>query len=449
MGRTVAFSTSTSTTPVPMPTATSVVAPLCPLLDRCARFSGTAQTQGSKESAPVSAESQSENNVNSREAEMSSTAGGKIELNEEKNLAVIDNAFDDMISFRHLEQSYHKARKKKQYRREVLAFTADLDANLHRISDKLAKGKFVFGPYRRRWVYVPKKRLVMALPFDGRVVQWAIYLTLNPFFDRMMIEDSYACRENKGALAAVQRLQYWMKIVDGKDWYILKLDISKYFYRVDHAVLIEILRRRIKDERLMNLLVQVIDANGEKFGLPRFASAEDVEADEWLGDRGMPIGNLTSQMFANIYLNELDQYCKHCLHIHYYIRYMDDIVILVENKEKAQMLRTRIEIYLSEVLHLDVNSKTSVMPVGRAVFVGYEVTAYSLQLRKQTVRRIKSSFRCICRRYFVGELTRKDFDRRVASYSGMMKPCECASLRFRLNQIYIHAKEAASHERVA
>lgn len=363
-----------------------------------------------------------------------------------KGLSVISDVFDEISSYEWLERAYRKAAKGKRYRGEVLEFASDLDANLHRISQQLRDGTFRFGPYRKHWVYVPKKRLVMALPFDGRVVQWAIYLKLNPFFDRMMIEDSYACRVGKGTLKAVNRLQHWMRLVNGKGWYALKLDISKYFYRVDHKKMLEILCERIHDRRLIDLLEQVIQCDSQNFGLPRFMSPEDVEDWEWLDYCGMPIGNLTSQMFANIYLSKLDQFCKHKLKIRKYIRYMDDIYALFETKEQAHSAQAAIGHYLLNELHLDLNRKTSVRPVDRAFFCGFEVTAFSLQLRKQTVRRIKESLRMICRRYFSGEYTKKEFDRRIASYQGMIKHCDSASLRYRLNEIYLRAKEEAARE---
>lgn len=365
---------------------------------------------------------------------------------DKNGLSVIDSVFDEMTGFEWLEASYRKARKQKRYRKEIMAFSDRLDDNLHEIQEELRDDTFVFGPYRRHWVYVPKKRLVMALPFKSRVVQWAIYREMNPFYDRMFIEDSYACREGKGTLAAVRRLQYWLRIVHGKGWYALKLDISKYFYRVDHAKLLEILHRRVKDEQLFKLLTQIVNANGERFGLPRFTSAEDLEWEDWLTDCGMPIGNLTSQMFANIYLNELDQFCKHTLHIRYYIRYMDDILVLAKTKEEANRLKEQIAQFLREVLLLDLNSKTSIQPAERVFLIGYEVTGCSLQLKKPTVRRMKRSFRAICSQYFSGKMTEIEYQRRVASYDGMMKPCEAESLRFRMNQIYLQAKERYENE---
>jgi hypothetical protein len=229
------------------------------------------------------------------------------------------------------------------------------------------------------------------------------------------------------------------------DWYVVKIDVSKYFYRIDHEVLKQILERGVKDARLRQLLWEIIDGSGEKFGLPRFASPEDVPAEQWLDDVGMPIGNLTSQLFANIYLNEVDQYCKHTLKIHFYARYMDDIFIVVKGKDRANECKDLCVEFLRSVLHLDDNRKTSVQPATVPVeFVGYKITAKNLKLRKQTVARIKRVFREVCRRHFAGEMDEEGFARRVASYRGLMEHTENKGLRARLNEIYVKEREKAN-----
>lgn len=359
----------------------------------------------------------------------------------------ITNVFDEMTSFEALDAAYRRARKQKRYRDEVLAFSADLDSNLHSISDTARSGDFVFGPYDRHWVYVPKRRMVMALPFRARVLQWSIYQTLNPYFDRRMIEGSYACRDGKGALKAALRLQYWMQYArhTGGDWYVVKGDVSKFFYRADHAVLVNILASHIDDDRLMDLLCKVIAADGECFGLPRWTSPEEIEESGWLPDVGMPIGNLTSQLFANVYLDMLDHFVKHRLHTHCYCRYMDDNIALIRGKENARWYLDETRGYLLDALHLDLNDKTGIRPLDdRGVeFVGYIVSADRLRLRKATVRRMKSSYRAICRHYFTGKMDHRSFVRRTNSYKGLLMHCDAGNLKNRLNQIYLTAKEAA------
>lgn len=316
----------------------------------------------------------------------------------------------------------------------------------------MMNGSYVLGPYRKLWVYVPKKRLVMALDYPDRIVQWSLYLYLNPLYDRLFIEDSYACRKDKGSHKAAKRLQYWMCQVQrkpGPGWYCLKLDISKYFYRVNHEKLLAILERRVKDPAMIAFIRGVVNSRAEPFGLPRWRTPQDTPPEEWLYEVGMPIGNLTSQLFANIYLNELDQYCKHRLKIHYYIRYMDDVIILGQDKETLHRWKAAVETFLQEELALDLNSKTSIRPVCQGVeFVGVRIWPTHMKLRKSTVRRIKREVRKISALYAAGDMTRQDFYRRIASIRGLLKHTESASLRWRLNEIYRAELEKAKQKQL-
>lgn len=164
----------------------------------------------------------------------------------------------------------------------------------------------------------------------------------------------------------------------------------------------------------------------------------------------MPIGNLTSQLFANIYLNELDQYCKHHLKIHYYIRYMDDIIILGPDKETLHRWKAAVEIFLQEELALDLNDKTSIRPVRNGVeFVGVRIWPTHMKLRKSTVGRMKREVRAISARYAAGKMSRIDFERRAASIRGLLEHTDSASLRWRLNTIYQAEMYKAAHRKGA
>lgn len=355
-------------------------------------------------------------------------------------MAVIDNAWDTICSFDHLLKAERNARKRKTKRCEVMQFKAHLEDNIFNIQELLKSGRYRLGPYHKKWVFVPKKRLVMALDYPDRVVQWSIYQYLMPFYDKLFIEDSYACRVNKGSHKAVDRLQYWVRQDARKPgkYYYLKLDISKYFYRVNHKKLLEILGRRIKDKDLMAFLETVIDDPNEKFGLPLGCKAEDVPFEDWLNDVGMPIGNLTSQLFANIYLNELDQYCKHVLKIRQYIRYMDDVIILADSKEKLHEYEKAIKSFLENELLLHLNDKTAIRPITHPIeFVGHMVTPKTKRLRKATVRRVKHEVKAFSYRLAVGRISKEQFDRRVAAVNGTMKHADTGNLRQKLNIIYL------------
>lgn len=366
-------------------------------------------------------------------------------------IAVIQNAWPVLYSFEWLLYANMNARKGKRYRLEVMAFAAKLEDNLIVIQQGMKDGTYILGPYRKLWVYVPKKRLVMALDYPDRIVQWSLYQYLMPVYDRLFIEDSYACRKGKGSHRAAARLQYWMRLVSrkpGPGWYYLKLDISKYFYRVNHEKLLAILERRIKDPDMMAFIRGVVNSRAEPFGLPRGRTPQNTPPEEWLYDVGMPIGNLTSQLFANIYLNELDQYCKHYLKIHFYIRYMDDVIILGPNKETLHRWKENIEIFLRDELALDLNDKTGIRPVRQGVeFVGVRIWPTHMKLRKSTVGRMKREVRAISARYAAGDMSRAEFERHAASIRGLLEHTESGSLRWRLNEIYREEMDKAAARR--
>lgn len=361
-------------------------------------------------------------------------------------MSVLEDVYDGMCEFDDLLISYRNARKGKRYKRQVLAFTDNLESEIISIRNDLKDESYKMGPYHLFYVHEPKTRLVMSIQFRDRVMQWSIYRRLNPFYDKIFIEDSYACRKGKGSHMAADKLQYWLRQVSRREienpevkYYYLKIDVSKYFYRISHEILIRILSVRIHDERLLNLLVKIINSDTQKFGLPMGCSPDGCDYDDWLYDVGMPIGNITSQVFANVYLNELDQFCKHALGIHFYIRYMDDVIILSDSKEQLNIWKEEISKFLSEALELQLNKKTAIRPVTLGVeFVGYKMFPEYRKLKKSTSKRIIKKFKVLCYQLAQGEITREELDRHVASYNGMLEHCSSHGLRNKLNRIYIH-----------
>jgi len=379
------------------------------------------------------------------EAETSRAARRERHMTPEKDRTTINEVFDSICDFEELYAAYRDARKQKRYRRDVMEYAEQLEANLITTQNELIWGTYEVGPYRPFYVTIPKLRLVMALQFRDRVVQHALYRRMNPFYDKLFIEDSYACRIGKGSHKAADRLQYWMRQVSrkpGAPWYYLKLDISKYSYRVNHRTLLDILKTRITDERLLRLLEIIVNSEDTAFGLPAGMGPEECPEELWLTDVGMPIGNLTSQLFANIYLNEMDQYAKHQMRIHYYIRYMDDIIILHQDKEELANFRDEIADFLRDNLQLDLNKKTAIRPVELGVdFVGYRIYATHRKLKKSTAYRIMRRTKTLSMQLAAGEISREEFDRVAASYKGVMSHCNSHGLRQRLNRIYKEAME--------
>ena len=339
-----------------------------------------------------------------------------------------------ICSWDNLIEAYKQAAKAKRYRDEVLSYSFDLERNLLELQEKLRNREDTVGAYREFYVQYPKPRLIMALPFEDRIVQWAIYLQINPYHDKRYINHSYGCRRGKGTLAAAECLLNWQQQIsrkpDADEWTLIKGDVSKYFYRVDHEVVLRIYEQYSDDPWVRDLMDTIINNPDIPFGLPPGAKPDDCPKSERLYDVGMPIGNLTSQETANLYLNELDQFVKHTLKIHHYVRYMDDFAIMVKGREAAEEILRRIDAFLTEKLKLSLSPKCRILPATRDVeFVGYIVSPHGLRLRKKITRHIKRSLKKIAEAYRIGELTLDKAMEKVTSYYGMTKHCNGFNLR--------------------
>lgn len=349
----------------------------------------------------------------------------------------------EIIDFENLLEADKNASKGKHYRDENLAFSAHRGDELIKLHNELTyfpkdgipgnplESAYHVGRYRRKQIYEPKPRIIMALQYRDRVVQWAYYQKLNPLFDRQYIEHSYGCRVGKGTTRARAQLQSWLRKASrsSKKWYVLKLDIAKYFYRVDHEILMKILSKHITDPLIIRDLHNLINCEDTAFGLPAGVQPELCDREEWLYNRGMPIGNLTSQMFANIYLNELDQFCKHILHIRYYIRYMDDIIILWPDKKELHHIQAEIERFLDEELRLELNKKTCIRPAWLPVtFVGAQITPTKIRMRKSTRKRMFRRIKFIRGLFEAGLITFEKVNNTMQSYFGLIETFTAGNL---------------------
>lgn len=264
-------------------------------------------------------------------------------------------------------------------------FSANLEEELITLQNELIWGAYRTGRYRRFAVYEPKTREIAALPFRDRVLHHALCNIIEPLFEKKFVRDSYACRAGKGTHAGSVRLVEFMRRAQRK-WgkvYCLKADIAKYFPSIDHEVLKNIIERTIRCKKTLCLIEGIIDSNG--------------------GERGLPIGNLTSQLFANVYLNELDHLIKEEMKVKFYVRYMDDFVILHNDKRQLHQWKTEIEDFLKYKLRLDLNSKTSIFPVSRGVdFIGYRTWATHKLLRKRSIIGMRRKLRRLINMYGEG-----------------------------------------------
>jgi RNA-directed DNA polymerase len=276
----------------------------------------------------------------------------------------------------------------KRGKAPAATFFSRLEEQVVVLRDELMSGSYRPGCYTYFYIYDPKTRQVAAAPFRDRVVHHAIVRVLEPIFDRRFIEDSYACRTGKGTHAAMYRAHQFARRYD----YALKCDIAQYFPSMDHAVLMGLLQRVIADRRLLDLLQLILDSHSHSDGAQQvWASGGDLFSVRER-KRGLPIGNLTSQFFANIYLNPLDHFVKHDLRVKGYLRYVDDFLLFGNDRnalrEQGRRVRERVE-----ALRLSIHpDKYRLQPTAKGVdFVGFVLFQNGRRrLRKENVRRFQS-----------------------------------------------------------
>ncbi len=310
-----------------------------------------------------------------------------------------------LIEFENLLSAWQKARRGKRQTPEAARFEFYLEKELIRLQRQLQNGDYRPGSYRLFTIYERKPRQIAAAPFRDRVVHHAIMNCIEPGLDPTFIQDSYACRKGKGVHQAVNRYQTWAR----RYAYALKLDVVQYFASIDHQILKHKLYRRIKDKQVLCLLDTIID------GSP---IAEEGDAKISMR-KGIPIGNLTSQFFANLYLDDLDHYVQQELKVHAYLRYVDDMVILDDDKSRLHDIRSKIEERLGvERLRLHPR-KAQVSPVTKGLnLLGYLVYPASRRLRNDNGHRFYRRLRGFAEGYNQGRLDFSDFDPSVQSWIG-------------------------------
>lgn len=329
--------------------------------------------------------------------------------------------YNELTSLENLFQAWDEFKKGKRKRKDVQIFERNLEDNLLELHLKLKNKTYLHGKYKAFVVYDPKKRHIHKAEVADRIVHHLLYKYLYALFDKSFIYDSYSCRLNKGTHKAVERLKILSRKVSKnytRDCWALKCDIKKFFASVDHQVLIELLKRKIRDNHILWLLYEIINSFHSEFG----------------DNKGIPLGNLTSQVFANIYLNELDQFVKQKLKVKYYLRYADDFLILLPNKNDLNHFKKPIEPFLQENLKLELHPKKVIFrKLDWGIdFLGYIVLPHYLLPRTKTKRRI---FRKLKQKASL-----PTFNQSLQSYLGYLSYANSYNLRQRLkNEIWLFA----------
>lgn len=327
------------------------------------------------------------------------------------------DSYTNLISLENLFQAWEEFRKGKRSKVDVQGFERNLEDNLFLLYQKLLNKTYRHGGYVDFCVNDPKRRHIHKAEVSDRIVHHLLYKYLYEIFDKTFIFDSYSCRMDKGTHKAVLRLESFARKVSnnymGNCW-ALKLDIRKFFASVDHEILFNLIKERVADEDILWLIKDVIDSFNVEKG------------------KGIPLGNLTSQIFANIYMNELDKFIKQELKVKCYLRYADDFVILDSNRENLCKCIGVLEKFLSENLKLELHPKKIILrKLSWGIdFLGYIVLPHYILPRTKTKDRIFKKLR--------GKVDSENFNQSLQSYLGYFSHANSFKITQRLkNQLWL------------
>lgn len=337
----------------------------------------------------------------------------------------LNGLWPQVVSFENLFHAYRKARRGKRTRPGVAEFGLDCEREILSLQRELQDGSYRPGEYRLFTIYERKPRVIAAAPFRDRVVHHAVMNCIEPPLDRTFIADSYACRHGKGVHAAVDRYQAWAQTYR----YVLKMDVRQYFPSIDHERLKAKLRRRIKDPRVLDLLNRIVDGSPRVDAAPCYFPGDDLFTP--LERRaGIPIGNLTSQFLANLYLDDLDHYIKQVWRIRPYLRYVDDMVVLDNDKARLADIRAAVREQLeADRLRLHPNKAHITRTADGLNLLGYVVYTERRRLRNDNGHRFARKLRRMAKTYRVGRLDWVKVRASVHSWIGHAKHADTEGLR--------------------
>jgi len=327
-------------------------------------------------------------------------------------MKIYKNLFNAIISAENLSSAWDKFKNGKRNKKDVQYFEWSLEENIFSLHRDLKNKLYKHGAYHSFNIKDPKPRNIHKAQVRDRILHHAVFRILNPIFEPGFISASFSCREGYGTHKGVQYLQNALRMAtqNGKvPCFALKCDIKKFFDTIDHDILLAILKKRIKDENTIWLLKQIISSFSSNYSL--------------LGiEKGVPIGNLTSQLFANIYLGELDRLVKQELKVKYYLRYTDDFLIISEDKEYLEKILPPVASFLQEELRLKIHDeKTKIQKTSRGVdFLGYVVFNKYKLVRTKTRKRIYGKFKMKIENYIEGKISKNSLSQSLQSYLGFL-----------------------------
>lgn len=344
-------------------------------------------------------------------------------------MKIYKNCFNKIISSENLFSAWDKFKSDKQKKQDVQQFEWNLEKNIFQLHRDLEQKTYKHGPYVSFYIHDPKQRQIHKAIVRDRILHHAVFNVLNPIFEPTFISNSFSCRVSKGTHKGVDSLYKKLRQVSRNGFepcFALKCDIKKFFETVDHSKLLSIIHKKIKDKDTVWLLEEIVES---------FSSRHTTI----FRKKGLPIGNLTSQLFANIYLNEFDQFVKQELKIKDYIRYTDDFIILAKDEAILENLIVPIRAFLSDELHLELHpKKVSIRKFNQGIdFLGYIVLPHNRLLRTKTKRRIFRKLRKRVNEYKVGVISKQMLKQSLQSYLGVLSHADAYKISNKLkNQFW-------------
>ncbi|MBI2590338.1 MAG: group II intron reverse transcriptase domain-containing protein [Candidatus Blackburnbacteria bacterium] len=334
---------------------------------------------------------------------------------------VSSHTYAEAISFQNLLQAWQEFRIGKTKRRDVITFEKKLRESLGNLHKDLRLKKYKHAPYSSFFIYDPKVRHISKACVRDRVVHHALFKVLTPIFEPTFILDSYSCRVGFGTHKGFQKLVAYARKVSKnytQDCWALKCDVKKFFDSVNHEILLEIMRKRIQNEDLFWLVKEVV-------------GSFQIERER---ERGLPIGNLTSQLFANIYLNELDQFVKHTLKVKYYVRYADDFMLVNRDRKLLEKCLVDLSSFLENKLLLKLHpNKVHLRKLSWGIdFVGYIALPHHQTIRTKTKRRLFKKVKWKVKEYRDGQIKPTALNQSIQSYMGILRHAKTYRLKQKL-----------------
>lgn len=329
---------------------------------------------------------------------------------------MVHNDFDELINIENIFRAWRVFKVGKEKKQEVIFFERNIEDNLFSLYRELSTGKYHHRAYEFFRISDPKKRDIHKADIRDRIVHQIIYDYLSDSFEPIFIEYSYSSRVGKGSHLAVKQLHIFSQDIAKRNFgrcYGVKLDVRKYFENIDHNIIFDIICKNIYDERIRKVIWEIIDSFHCK------------------SRKGIPLGNITSQIFANIYLNELDQFVAKKLKVRHYVRYNDDFVILDYNKERMVEFARKAKIFVGNKLLLKIpKEKITFRKLKWGIdFCGYIVLSNAILLRRKTKRRMLKNIFHVSERFEKGEIASRDFFKVFNSYCGLLKHCNSHNLK--------------------